>query len=73
MLTRIVVCALLTLGLQLIELDEPLRLIAYLVVYAIIGYDIVWKAVRGISHRQVFDENFLMTVATIGAFFASYL
>jgi len=68
MLTRIVVCALLTLGLQLIELDEPLRLIAYLVVYAIIGYDIVWKAVRGISHRQVFDENFLMTVATIGAF-----
>lgn len=40
----------------------------YLVVYLIIGYDVLWKAIRNISHGQVFDENFLMSVATLGAF-----
>ncbi|MDE7216256.1 MAG: cadmium-translocating P-type ATPase [Clostridia bacterium] len=40
----------------------------YLAVYLIIGYDVLWKAVRNISHGQVFDENFLMCVATLGAF-----
>lgn len=40
----------------------------YLVVYLIIGYDVLWKAIRNISHGQVFDENFLMTIATLGAF-----
>ncbi|MCM1533604.1 MAG: cadmium-translocating P-type ATPase [Corallococcus sp.] len=40
----------------------------YLAVYLIIGYDVLWKAVRNISHGQIFDENFLMCVATIGAF-----
>ena len=40
----------------------------YLVVYLIIGYDVLWRAVRNISHGQVFDENFLMCVATLGAF-----
>ena len=42
--------------------------VIYLVPYLVIGYDIVYKAARNISHGQVFDENFLMTVATIGAF-----
>ncbi|MDE7164958.1 MAG: cadmium-translocating P-type ATPase [Clostridiales bacterium] len=40
----------------------------YLAVYIVIGYDVLWKAVRNIAHGQVFDENFLMCVATIGAF-----
>ncbi len=40
----------------------------YLVVYLIIGYDVLWRAIRNIAHGQVFDENFLMCVATLGAF-----
>lgn len=40
----------------------------YLVVYLIIGYDVLWKAIRNILHGQIFDENFLMCVATLGAF-----
>lgn len=40
----------------------------YLAVYFVIGYDVLWKAVRNISHGQIFDENFLMCVATLGAF-----
>ena len=45
-----------------------IQFVVYLVPYVIIGYDIVYKAVRNISHGQVFDENFLMMVATVGAF-----
>ena len=45
-----------------------IQFVVYLVPYLIIGYDIVYKAVRNISHGQVFDENFLMMVATVGAF-----
>ena len=45
------------------------RLIVFLVCYAVIGWDVVWKAVRNITHGQVFDENFLMSLATVGAFF----
>lgn len=40
----------------------------YLAVYIVIGYDVLWKAVRNIAHGQVFDENFLMGIATLGAF-----
>ena len=40
----------------------------YLVIYLVIGYDVLWRAVRNIAHGQVFDENFLMCVATLGAF-----
>lgn len=46
-----------------------LQLVLYMLPYLIIGYDIIWKAVRNISHGQVFDENFLMVIATFGAFF----
>lgn len=45
------------------------KLVVFLVSYAVVGYDILWKAVRGIFHGQVFDENFLMALATVGAFF----
>ncbi len=46
-----------------------LELLLFLIPYAIIGWDILWKAARNISRGQVFDENFLMSIATIGAFF----
>lgn len=49
-------------------LPESLELIIFLTAYVIIGIDILWKAVRNITRGQVFDENFLMTIATIGAF-----
>lgn len=44
------------------------ELVIYLAVTALIGWDVIWKAIRNISHGQIFDENFLMTVAAIGAF-----
>ena len=46
----------------------PLRFVLYLIPYAIIGWDVLWKAVRNIRNGQVFDENFLMALATVGAF-----
>ena len=49
-------------------LSGPWRLIAFLLPYALVGYDVLWRAVRGILHGQVFDENFLMALATVGAF-----
>lgn len=51
--------------------DDVLRLLTFLVPYAIVGYDVVFEALRNIAHGQVFDENFLMSVATIGAFFVA--
>lgn len=75
MLTRIIISMILFLGLFIAEhigvlaaLPGILTLFIYLAVYALIGYDIVWKALRNISHGQIFDENFLMMVATVGAF-----
>ncbi len=75
MLTRIIISMILFLGLFIAEhigvlaaLPGILTLFIYLSVYALIGYDIVWKALRNISHGQIFDENFLMMVATVGAF-----
>ena len=46
-----------------------LRLILFVAAYIAAGYDVLYKAARNISHGQVFDENFLMTIATVGAFF----
>ena len=68
MLTRILIAAAMLIALKLIPVTGILQLALYLVVYGIIGYDILKKAWRGILNRQVFDENFLMAVATIGAF-----
>lgn len=50
------------------QISLPLQFAVYAAVYLVIGYDIVWKAFRNISHGQVFDENFLMMIATFGAF-----
>ena len=68
MLIRILIAAAMLIALKLIPVTGILRLGLYLVVYGIIGYDILKKAWKGILNRQVFDENFLMAVATIGAF-----
>lgn len=68
MLTRIIIALIMTIGLLFIDITGWLRLALYLVVYLIIGYDILKKAWLGIIHGRVFDENFLMAVATVGAF-----
>ncbi len=68
MLTRIIIAAVMLIALHFIPVTGLLRLALYLVVYIIIGYDILRKAGKGILNRRVFDENFLMAVATVGAF-----
>ncbi len=68
MLARILAAAAMLIALKLIPVTGVLQLALYLVAYLVIGYDILKKAWRGILNRQVFDENFLMAVATVGAF-----
>ncbi len=67
MLVRIIVAAVLLIALNFIPITGWLRFLLYLVPYLVIGYDILLKAGKGIRNRQVFDENFLMAVATVGA------
>ena len=67
-LARIVLAAVLVVTLGLLPIRGSLRLALYLLTYLVIGSDILKKAGRGILNRQVFDENFLMAVATVGAF-----
>ena len=66
-LGRIIVSALLWILIRIVE-PKGLWGLVYLVPYLLAGYDVLWQAVRNIVHGQVFDENFLMCVATIGAF-----
>ena len=68
MLVRIVVTIVATVALHFTEIEGWWRFAAFLVVYLIIGYDILREAAEGILHGEVFDENTLMAVATIGAF-----
>ena len=67
MLGRILAAAALLLALQAVPWTGAVLFAAYLVPYLIIGYDILWKAAKGIRNGQIFDENFLMAVATLGA------
>ena len=67
MLWRIVISTVMLAGLALVPVTGWLRLVLYLATYLIVGYDILVKAGKGIRNRQVFDENFLMAVATVGA------
>ncbi len=67
MLVRIVLAIIILVVLSLFEISEPLCFILYMIPYGVIGYDILLKAVHGIKNKQVFDENFLMAVATVGA------
>ena len=66
-LTRIIVAAVLMVVLSLLPVDGWLKFVLFMIPYLVIGYDILLKAWKGILNRQVFDENFLMAVATIGA------
>ena len=68
---RIAFAAVLFVVVWALPTDGVLRLLTFLVPYAIVGYDVVFEALRNIAHGQVFDENFLMSVATIGAFFVA--
>ena len=67
LLTRIIVAAVLFLAGSLLHLPELAEMAVFLVCYVVVGWDIVWTAITNILHGQVFDENFLMTIATIGA------
>ncbi len=67
MLVRILTAAVLLIVLNLVPVSGWPRFALYLVPYLVIGYDILLKALKGIKNRQVFDENFLMAVATVGA------
>ena len=67
MLIRIIISFALLIGFSFIPVEGILRFVMYLVPYLVIGYDILIKAGKGIKNRQVFDENFLMAVATVGA------
>ena len=68
MLTRILITAVILIALHFIPITGIPQLACYLVAYGVIGYDILRKAFKGILNGQVFDENFLMAVATVGAF-----
>ena len=68
MLTRIVIAAAMLIALHFLPVTGLVRLALYLATYLVIGYDILRKAWKGILNGQVFDENFLMAIATVGAF-----
>ncbi len=70
-LTRILCSAILLAVAWLLPLEGFWRLLVFLVPYAVIGYDVLFSAVRNILHGQIFDENFLMALATVGAFFVA--
>lgn len=67
MLIRVIVASVLVVVLSMLPLEGYLRAVLFLIPYFVIGYDILRKAWKGIRNRQVFDENFLMAVATVGA------
>ncbi len=66
-LIRIIVSAILMVVFSLLPISGILKFICYMIPYLIIGHDILLKALKGIKNKQVFDENFLMAVATVGA------
>ena len=67
-LVRIILSAVLLVAAALIPVGGIVKLVLFLIPYAVIGWDVLWKAIRNIAHGQVFDENFLMAIATVGAF-----
>ena len=73
MLLRIAVSAVLLVAAVLIPYEGPWRFLLFLPAYFVIGWDVLWRAIRNIAHGQVFDENFLMALATVGAFCTGFL
>lgn len=68
MLVRIAVSAVLLIAAVLVPYEGVWRFLLFFPAYFVIGWDVLWRAVRNIAHGQVFDENFLMALATVGAF-----
>lgn len=66
-LIRILVSAGLMILLHFVPASGWIRFVLYMIPYLLIGYDILWKAIKGIIHRQPFDECLLMAIATVGA------
>lgn len=67
MLARIIAAFVLLVAAAVIPLEFPFDLLLFMVPYLLVGWDVVWRALRNIAHGSVFDENFLMSIATIGA------
>lgn len=67
-LARIIASAVLLVGAYFVPVEGIFKLLVFLMPYAVIGYDVLWGSLRNILHGQVFDEKFLMTIATVGAF-----
>jgi len=68
MLLRIIIGAVLLIAAVLVPYEGPWRFALFLPAYFTVGWDVLWRAVRNIANGQVFDENFLMALATVGAF-----
>ena len=68
-LLRIIISSLFFILAVILPLDEPFKLLVFLVPYALIAYDVIIKSLKNIFHGEIFDENFLMMIASIGAFF----
>ena len=68
MLVRIAVSAVLLIAAVLVPYEGVWRFLLFFPAYFVIGWDVLWRAVRNIAHGQIFDENFLMALATVGAF-----
>ena len=66
-LTRIIIAAVLMIAFSFLTVEDYTAFVLFLIPYLVIGYDILIKAGKGIKNHQVFDENFLMAVATVGA------
>lgn len=67
MLARIILAAVIMVSLFFVSVKGIVRFVLYMVPYFVLGYDILWRAIKGILNRQIFDENFLMAIATVGA------
>lgn len=67
-LLRIIISTILLIIACFLPVTGYWRLLIFLIPYAVIGWDVLWKAIRNIAHGQIFDENFLMALATVGAF-----
>lgn len=67
-LIRIIIAIILSVAVYFIPVEGIYRLLLFIIPYLVIGYDVLWSALRNIFHGQIFDEKFLMAIATIGAF-----
>lgn len=67
-LARIIIAAVTLAVIAILPIEDKIKAVLFLLPYLIVGWDVLWSAVRNIVHGQVFDENFLMSLATVGAY-----